>query len=184
MRHLRAEDVLKELVRVLKTSRSRLRGNSWKPLTSPLRSCLRRLGRNAGYTVWDRKHGGEYLYDIVWSYGEPESARRYWLELTGEIELTDPDFQSQVTDFYKVLDAKARLKLFVCAPPARKRVRPMCDEIDWAISHQRFCLPEERLIAIVLDYDRRADRYLYRARLFNRHKPIGKWSDKWEEVTF
>lgn len=183
MRQLQAELVLDELLRVLKTTRSHLRGPSWTPLTRHLFSCLYRLGRDAGYKVWDRKHGGEYIWDIVWSY-ELEPARRYWLELVGEIELADSDTNSLIDDFYKVLDAKARLKVFVGAPPTRRALKGICDAIDWAISHQRFRLREERFIAIVLDYDGRKDTYLHRVRLFDGSRPVGKWRSEWEKVKF
>ena len=183
MKHLRPEHVRKELVKILKTNLRKIHGNGWSPLNPPLFSCLRRLGRSAGYTVWARRHGGEFLWDIVWSY-EPETARRYWLELVGEIELSDQDPDSLITDFYKVLDAKARLKVFLCASPTSKGVGGICDEIDWAVSHQLFRLPEERLIAVVLDYNGRTGTYPCRIRLFNGSGPIGKWHNKWEEVTF
>ena len=111
-------------------------------------------------------------------------ATEYWLELIGEIELTDPDRVSLLDDFYKVLDGKARLKVFICAPPSRATVDWICEQIEWVVEHQQFRLREERFISVVLDYDDQEDEYVHRIRLFDGWGPIGKWKKNWEVIKF
>ena len=183
MRQFEPEQILDKLIQVIKTNRGIFCEDSWQPLRDPLFNCLRSLGKDAEYTVWDSEVGGEYLWDIVWSYERP-GATEYWLELIGEIELTDPDRVSLLDDFYKVLDGKARLKIFVCAPPSRATVDWICEEIDWAVEHQQFRLPGERFITVVLDYDGSSKTHVHRVRLFDGSRPIGKWVKEWEVIEF
>src|SRR6266550_3021813 len=86
------EELYDALVKTLRLSAPMTSGDSWAPLGDPLFDCLRRLGTASRFSVWDRRTGG-YLYDIAWTY-EPDGASQYWLELAGEIELSDPNLPS------------------------------------------------------------------------------------------
>jgi hypothetical protein len=174
------EELYGAVVKTLEMSAPLTSGESWTPLRDPLFECLRRLGTTSGFSVWDYRVGG-YLYDIAWTY-EPSDASEYWLELAGEIELSDPSLPATWDDFYKVLDAKARLKVFVAGLQVRLDVERLCGEIDWGVTHQRFRLPEERLIAVVLDYDPTQDLYIHRARLFDGNGPLKDWRNGWEQL--
>lgn len=98
----------------------------------------------------------------------------------GEIEVSDPDLDEIRNDFYKVLDAKARLKVFVCAPPSRRMVERLRQEIDRGVEHQLYRLKEERLVTVLLEYDGRRDRYLASVRLFDGARPLRRWRRGWE----
>lgn len=151
----------------------RLPENSWAPLKQPLFQKLRTLGREAGFKVWDGATTGEYLWDVAWTY-EPDDPDRYWLELAAEIELSDMSFESTRDDFYKVLDAKARLKLFVCCM-SQKMAKDLCDEIDWVVPRQRLRLQEERLAVVILTYSERGGLFTAHTRLYDGSGSLTDW---------
>lgn len=180
MRHPSPERILQELLCVLEASCPRIRVDSWSPLARPLFRHLRKLGREYGYDVWDSSGKGGYLWDIVWE--SPPKAQRHWLELVGEIELSDSGWREILDDFYKVLDAKARLKVFVSAPPSRKLAKTLRKAIDSAVAEQLYRVREERIIAVVLEYYGRLARYLASVRIYDGSGPIKRWRSEWEDV--
>jgi hypothetical protein len=128
MQRLTVGQLRQELLGVLTQACPAISGDSWSPLTRTVLNWLRRRGRELGFVAWDSKGEGGYLWDVGW--GSQPDARRYRLELVAEVELTDQNFDEICNDFYKVLDAKSRLKLFVCAPPSRAMVNRLREEID------------------------------------------------------
>ncbi len=112
----------------------------------------------------------------------PRKSRWRWLELVGEIELSDPGLREILDDFYKVLDAKARLKVFVAAPASRKQAETLRNAIDSAVADQLYPVRGEHIIAAVLEYDGRLDRYLTSIRIYGGSRPIKRWRAKWEGV--
>jgi hypothetical protein len=157
MRRVEASRLRDELLELFGCACPAIQTDSWSPLTRTTLGWLRKRGADLGFRVWDSKGDGGYLWDMAWV--SPDTSRRYWLELVAEVELTDPHFDEICSDFYKVLDAKSRLKLFICAPPARTMITRLRDEIDWAVRHQRYVLPDERIAVVLLAYDGRRNCY-------------------------
>lgn len=187
MRELQADDLLHELLVVLREQCPRLHvDSSWSPLKDHLVAGMKRLVPTKGFKVWESKKKGErkrgdgaYVWDISWTH-EPDPP--YWVELAGEIELTDQNREEILHDFYKVLDAKARLKVFVAAPPSRIKVQKLKDDIDWAIMNQRYQLPEERLVAILIIDGGKSEWDTAETRVFDGYGPLGRWKKGWDRV--
>lgn len=177
MEGLKPGHLLQELIGVLGDNCPDLSPEEpWSSLRDPLFDLLQRLGTKAGFKVWHAKTTGTYLWDIAWTH---ESSDRYWLELAGEIELSEMSLEGFLDDFYKVLDAKARLKVFVAATSLHM-ARDLKREIDWAVQHQRFRLPDERLIAILVIEGDESDWDKAETRVFDGFGPYGKWKEGWE----
>jgi hypothetical protein len=172
------EDLLEQILGVLRIQCPVLPEHTWRPLGHPLKQLLRQLGEEAKYQVWMAGTTGEYLWDVAWTY---ETDDAYWIELASEIELSDMTRKWVLDDFYKVLDAKARLKLFVTAT-TMKMAKELQTDIEWAVAHQRFRLPGERLIALLVTYDGRANAYKAATRVFDGSGPIGVWIKGWQDV--
>jgi hypothetical protein len=148
MRELQPDHVLQEVIGVLRDLCPHLEPeDSWAKLKAPVFDLLRKLGTKADFKVWHADDTGTYLWDICWTH-EPHPP--YWVELVGEVELTDQYQEEILHDFYTVLDAKARLKIFMTAAPSRVKAEQLKHEIEWAVKNQRFRLPEERLAAILI----------------------------------
>ena len=181
MKALRPQYIANELLGVLRKHCPELDGDYWSPLRDPLFDCLYILGESSGFKPLQSEKGGSYIWDLSWTTPDSEQ-RRYWVELAAEIELSDQRFDDIVHDFYKILDAKARLKVFVGASPSTIKVADLRDEIDWAVKYQRFTLAEERLVAFLLDYDGRENTYVFNLRLFSGRAPLRGWQRGWKEI--
>jgi hypothetical protein len=171
------EELLDQVIAVLRVHCPPL-ADPWQPLGPPLFERLRQMGSDRQFQVWDSQTTGSYLWDMAWT-AERDDA--YWLELAGEIELSDMTRQSVEDDFYKVLDAKARVKLFLAAT-SQKMAQELQEEICWAVTHQRFRLSEERLVVVLVTYDGRRETYSAKIRVFDGTGPIGKWATGWETI--
>jgi hypothetical protein len=143
------ESLLEHILDALRLQCAFLAQGKWEPLGQPLLGQLRRLGREAGCRVWDKGGEGEHLWDVAWTR---ERDQVYGLEFAAELDLAGEGRTAIEDDLYKVLDAKAPLKLFVAAA-SRTLAQGLQGEIDWAVAHQRYCLPEERLVAVLLTTD-------------------------------
>jgi hypothetical protein len=177
-RRISPEQLLDHVIAILHMHCPPIAVNSWQPLGPPLFTRLRELGRTRRCKVWHSQTTGEYLWDITWTVEQDAS---YWVELAGEIELSDMIRRDVEDDFYKVLDAKAHVKLFVAAT-SRKMAQELREEIDWAITHQRFRLPEERLVAVLVTYDGRRKTYSATTRIFDGRGPIEAYRGDWETI--
>lgn len=173
------EDLLAQILAVLRKQCPVLPEHTWQPLGPPLKELLRRMGKKAKCRVWMAGTTGEYLWDVAWTH---ETNDAYWVELAGEIELADMTQEWILDDFYKVLDAKARLKLFLTAV-TQKMARALRREIDWAVGHQRFRLDDERLLAVLVTYDGRANAYTAATRMFDGAGPVTGWTRGWQDVS-
>ncbi len=110
------------------------------------------MGKRAGYSVYDSSTTGEFLWDMIW---EKFSERSYWLELAAELELTANTDEDLLEDFYKVLNAMSRLKVFVGTCPTRASAGTVREEISWAARYRRHRIAGEHLVAILITYDGR-----------------------------
>ncbi len=173
-----SEEVLDQVIKVLRTHCPSLAQDSWQPLGPPLFERLRDMGRERKFQVWESQTTGSYLWDIAWT-AEREDA--YWVEFVGEIELSDMNKRSVADDFYKVLDAKARTKLFLAAT-SQKMAHDLQAEVAWAIAHQRFRLPEEQVVVVLVIYDGRHTTYHATTRVFASNDAC-RTKPRWETVS-
>lgn len=173
-----SEEVLDQAIAVLRKHCPSLAQDSWQPLGPPLFERLRDMGRERKLRVWDSQTAGSYLWDIAWTV-EREDA--YWVEFVGEIELSDMNKRSVADDFYKVLDAKARIKLFLAAT-SQKMAHDLQGEVVWAIAHQHFRLPEEQIVVVLVTYDGHHDTYHATTRVFSSDDARKK-KPRWETVS-
>lgn len=171
------EDLLAQILAVLRIQCPVLPEHTWQPLGPSLKELLRRLGEEAKCRVWMAETTGEYLWDVAWTH---ETNDAYWVELAGEIELADMTQEGVRDDFYKVLDAKARLKVFLAAV-TQKMANALQEEINWAVEHQRFQLHDERLLAVLVTYDGRANAYTAATRMWAG--PVAGWTTGWQDVS-
>jgi hypothetical protein len=169
--------VLNDILEVLRARCPRLTKDTWQPLGTPLKRCLQDLGTEAGLRVYAAHPTGEYVWDVAWVH---EAKDEYWVDMAAEIELSDMTRASVLDDFYKVLDAKARLKVFITAV-TQKMAKDLRTDVAWAVRHQRFRLPDERLIAVLVTYDGRKKIYNAAVRIFDGSGPIGAWSERWKD---
>lgn len=172
------KDLLEQILAVLRKQCPVLPEDGWQPLGPPLKRLLHRLGKKAKCRVWMEETTGEYLWDVAWTH---ETNGAYWVELAAEIELSDMILEWVLDDFYKVLDAKARLKVFLAAGTQRM-AKAIQGEIDWAVRHQRFQLADERLVAVLVTYDGRGNAYTAATRVFDGAGPLAGWTTGWQVV--
>ncbi len=180
MRPPQPREILRGILDVLKQNRRLAKGDAWTPLRRPLFQCLRSGGKRAGFSVWDNKTaegkqaGGEYLWDITWTH---ESDRAYWMELAGEIELNANDESEVLDDFYKVLDAMARLKVFVAGLPWSRTYRGVRKEIEQRVRARRLNLADEWLLVVLLDWRGRQQKFVVQSRAFRLSSRAfhGRW---------
>lgn len=91
---------------------------------------------------------GEYLVDVCWWKESLVPTPEYWLELILESEWLK-DIQSVQDDFYKLIDIKAFIKVWVCSwsDPVFDERRVLLSK--W-VSQARFKLPEEQYLILNL----------------------------------
>lgn len=102
----------------------------------------------------DGRGEGEYLVDLCWWKGR-EPGSQYWLELALESEW-QPNHDEIDHDFYKLIDLKARLKVWVCSWGARQmqvRQQELCEAVAGAM----FRLPEEEYLIINMPDGQRSE---------------------------
>jgi hypothetical protein len=177
-RQISSEEVLEQVTNILRKHCPSLTEDSWQPLGPPLFERLRDMGRERKFRVWESQTTGSYLWDIAWTV-EREDA--YWVEFVGEIELSDMNKRSVADDFYKVLDAKARIKLFMAAT-SQKMAHDLQIEVAWAIAHQRFRLPEEQVVVVLVTYNGHDETYNATTRVF-ASDDARKAKPRWETVS-
>lgn len=169
--------LLNAILDVLRGACPRLTKDTWGPLGKPLKQRLRELGTEAGLCVYASDPTGEYLWDVAWTH---EAGDKYWVDLAAEIELSDMNKEWVLDDFYKVLDAKSRLKMFVTAV-TQKMAKELQTDIDRAVQRQRFWFPEERLIAVLVTYDGRKRFYNAAVRIFDKPRGASARSQGWTD---
>ncbi len=137
------------------------------------------MGTAHGYKVYDSATTGEFLWDLTWEDWEDRS---YRLDLAAEIELSPYNYEDLLDDFYKVLNALARLKVFIGVLPSRNVERRIREEITWATRYKKFRLPDEHLIVLLVSYDGSSHEFLLWKKLFNLTRPAP--AAKWDPVRF
>jgi hypothetical protein len=177
-RQISSEELLDQVIAVLRAHCPPIQEDSWQSLGKPLFARLREMGHERKFRVWDCQPPGSYLWDVAWT---AERNDAYWLELAGEIELSDMNKKSVADDFYKVLDAKAHVKLFLAAT-SQKMAHDLKAEVAWAIAHQRFRLPEEQIVVVLVTYDGHHATYHATTRIF-ASDDARKTKPRWETVS-
>lgn len=107
----------------------------------------KKLGYEAEKTKSNNQGEGEYLVDLCW-WKEKEKTSTYWLELILESEWNSSKDEI-LQDFYKLIDIKAALKVWVCSwgeKQMKERLSQTCDYILTA----RFKIPEEQYLILNL----------------------------------
>ena len=95
---------------------------------------------------------GEYIFDLCWW---KEDQGQYWLELALESEwLADSDEIDH--DFYKLVDAKARLKVWVCSYGERQMPDKKSRLLE-AVTKARYKFPEEEYLIVNIPYSEKAE---------------------------
>ena len=100
----------------------------------------------------DGRGESEYLVDLCWW---KEQDGRYWLELVLESEW-QPSKGEIEQDFYKLVDVKARLKVWVCCWGERQ-MQACQPSLSQAVSKARFKFPEEEYLIINLPYSEKPE---------------------------
>jgi len=107
-----------------------------------------KLGKSQGYKVWWQYGGGEYLVDLCWLVS---GEQHYWMELALEQEWKG-SFKDIKEDFFKLMDVKACLKVFVCFP--YKHVIPdLPSRLAREISRHKIKISDEAYLLIILSRD-------------------------------
>lgn len=125
------------------------RNRSERPATNRVLDYWRKAGIDRGYVVYDPKgkSNGQwgYLTDLCWKH-EPVGRGKVWVELALESEWKRTWFEL-LRDFYKLLDIKARYKVFIfCAP--HKDVDEHFDWLAGEIRKAKFNFPYEHYLLL------------------------------------
>lgn len=105
------------------------------------------LGKKSGYvSYWTSKETSEYLVDLCW-YVENQTGE--WMELALEQELSSDDIEEVKSDFYKLLDVKAFLKIGIFRPKKAERYK-ILELFQELISRHKIRNPEERYLTILM----------------------------------
>lgn len=100
----------------------------------------------------DGRGNGEYLVDLCWW---KEQGGQYWLELILESEW-QPGKSEIDQDFYKLIDVKSRLKVWVCSW-GEKQMQTRQSELSGIVAKARFKLSDEEYLIINMPDSQKAE---------------------------
>ncbi len=101
------------------------------------------MGLDLGKTVYSKYTKGEWLYDLCWSVEDKdwEFQNEHYLELVLESEW-DPHWTEIATDFGKLLDSKAPIKVGVCSSRDKmetiNRIKQMISTWKYKSNYERY----------------------------------------------
>jgi len=155
---IRAKELYEIISKEWETKKSEIPWDAKNPVwTKWIKDYFTKLGKDRGFKVESSRlpsgNGeGEYLVDACWW---KKQTNQYWLELIVESEWDSSSGEIE-QDFYKLIDIKAYLKVWICSwsdNQYQKREKLLSD----LVAQTRFKIPEEEYLIINLPFNKESN---------------------------